>query len=427
MKDLNQTPELKPGMWIETPGYGCWEVLDVLEDRVFVEEGSLLNWERTIVDEDLLSGELVICDEERLSQLKSEGDWDAIVLEEKRELAAEERKAGYSLLDYSRMQDMCPSSWLIQGLLQSRTVAIMYGASDAFKSALAIDMACHVATGRHYHGMQTDFGRVCYVATQGASAIGRKRIPGWMDHRRIPPGMRRWISLVDHAINLDDADAVEEFLRLLRMQDSGGYNLVVIDMLGDSMSGAEVDDQTARRVYAGLKRISTELRATVLCVAHTGFADQSRARMHSHLWGAFDTRLKVHRHGRTMETTLSVQRHKDAPSDGAWKFRLDEVPTGLDEGATTLVPVVSGGAADEMVENARPIGAAAGRSLNVLKDELAKRSADRLAEQDWRAACYDAGISDGGQDARRKAFIRAKAELLDAGLIKIEDDHVELV
>ncbi len=61
------------------------------------------------------------------------------------------------------------------------------------------------------------------------------------------------------------------------------------------MSGSEIEDKTARASVHGIQRIIRETGVSILTVAHTGWQDDTRARMHTHFWGSFDTRLKVAR------------------------------------------------------------------------------------------------------------------------------------
>jgi hypothetical protein len=54
-------------------------------------------------------------------------------------------------LSYRDMLNLDDPEWLIEGVIQERTSALLFGKSNTFKSFLAIDMACSVATG-HLHG-----------------------------------------------------------------------------------------------------------------------------------------------------------------------------------------------------------------------------------------------------------------------------------
>lgn len=96
--------------------------------------------------------------------------------------AGAERGRGRRVLTYSDMVAMPEPEWLIEGVIQKRSAAVMFGKSNSFKSFLAIDMALSVATGRVWQGQSVAHGRVLIVATEGANGVGRLRVPGWYDH-----------------------------------------------------------------------------------------------------------------------------------------------------------------------------------------------------------------------------------------------------
>ncbi|TGQ23926.1 AAA family ATPase, partial [Mesorhizobium sp. M00.F.Ca.ET.216.01.1.1] len=55
------------------------------------------------------------------------------------------------ILSYADMKDLPEPAWLIDGLIQENTTALMFGKSNSFKSFLAIDIALSVASHRPWH------------------------------------------------------------------------------------------------------------------------------------------------------------------------------------------------------------------------------------------------------------------------------------
>src|SRR5690606_15368852 len=92
---------------------------------------------------------------------------------------------GLHLLSYAEMEAMPEPEWLVEGVLQKRSAAVMFGKSNAFKSFLAVDIGLSVETGLDWHGHAVSKGGVLFVATEGANGVGRLRIPAWYDHHRI--------------------------------------------------------------------------------------------------------------------------------------------------------------------------------------------------------------------------------------------------
>ena len=311
-------------------------------------------------------------------------------------------------LDYTAMRSMPTPDWLVQGVLQERTAALLFGKSNTFKSFLAIDLALSVATGRSWHGTEVGSGKVLYIATEGANGVGRIRIPGWYEARGVPEGDRGNAFLWPREVCLDSEAQVDDLIKSLNASIYGeGFSLVVADIFGGTMFGSETKDETARAWVAGVQGLIRESGVAVLTVAHTGWADETRARMHTHFWGSFDTRLKAEGDKKALQTVLSVDRHKDADSMGTWGF---EMRTALGpDGVETLVPELSDAV------DIKPRKRVSGKTLvalQALDDALAQYGTRRTMEGlpsckvvsmcDWRKMCdlpCALGEREGGRQA----------------------------
>lgn len=326
-------------------------------------------------------------------------------------------------LDYGKMSRLPEEQWLIEGLLPARKAALMFGASNSFKSFAAIDIACCVATGTSWHGHATaPPGKVVYVATEGANGVGRRRIPAWCDNHDIPQPLRQNIYLYPDAIAIDEPLQVANLIETIKAL--GPFVLVVLDIFGATMSGSEIEDKTARAWVIGIQRIIRETGATVLAVAHTGWQDKTRARMHTHFWGSFDTRLKVVGDAKALTSVLTVDRHKEADSVGTWNFEM--CATG-----GSLVPVLT----DMEVGPRSSLKGAKKVAMDALDEALAqsgeRKSGEnwptcRLVSIDaWRKECNRRHLSaSDNPDSERKAFQRAQDELRDRGLIHLRAGYV---
>lgn len=325
-------------------------------------------------------------------------------------------------LAYADMARMPEPEWLVEGVLQKRTAAVEFGRSNTFKSFLAIDLYCSVSIGAPWHGNTTSKGRVLYVATEGANGVGRLRIPAWYDFHQIPVE-RRDCRLYPKEIRLDVERDVSELIA--GIQSDGPMVLVVLDIFGGTMAGSEIEDKTARAWVHSVQRIIRETEATVLTVAHTGWQDDTRARMHTHFWGSFDTRLRVEADQTNMTATLTVERHKDADSSGQWGFRLQ--PSG-----ESLVPIL-----DAAVKPSKTRGLTVRQrmALDALDEAIADLGQVRTGKDwptcrivqidQWRELCDRHGLADSEKpDSRKKAFQRARDALTDKGIIRSFDGFV---
>ncbi|RWK36634.1 AAA family ATPase [Mesorhizobium sp.] len=328
-------------------------------------------------------------------------------------------------LSYEDMCNLPEPEWLVEGLIQKRSTALMFGKSNSFKSFLAIDIGLSVDTGQDWHGNAAGAGSivssggVLFVATEGANGVGRLRIPGWYDHHRIEDVYRRAF-LYPKEIRLDVVDDVTCLIET--MKSGWPFALVVLDIFGGTMAGSEVEDKTARAWVHGIQRILRETGASVLTVAHTGWQDDSRARMHTHFWGSFDTRLKVEGDKEAMTATLTVERHKDADSNGSWGFRMVQ-------SCETLVPELD---VTVKADRKRTLSAKNRAALNALDDALAEAGEKKVGADwppcnvvridTWRQHFYRHSADD-TPDAKKKAFQRARDALREHGQVQFYDDH----
>ncbi|WP_146172501.1 AAA family ATPase [Mesorhizobium helmanticense] len=328
------------------------------------------------------------------------------------------------LLSYTDMRDLPEPEWLVQGLIQKQSTAVMFGRSNAFKSFIAIDIGLSVDTGQDWHGHTVSTGGVLFVATEGANGVGRLRIPGWYDHHRIDEGDRRAF-LYPKEIRLDVTDDITALINAMNIR--GYFGLVVIDIFGGSMAGSEIEDKTARAWVHGVQRILRETGASILTVAHTGWADDSRARMHTHFWGSFDTRLKVEGDKEAMTATLTVERHKDADSTGSWGFRMVQA-------GDSLVPEMD--ASVKAGASRKATLSPGNRAALIALDEALQEHGVRREGPDWpgcqvvqidqwRKRFYLHSIGD-SPEAKKKAFQRAQSKLRDTGHAQYFDDHAWL-
>ena len=353
-------------------------------------------------------------------------------------------RAPLRFLSYEDMISLPDPEWLIEGLIVDQTSALLFGKSNSFKSFLAIDMACSVATG-HYHGNWhgqkiVDGWPVLYVATEGGLGVAKQRIPGWMESHGIPVEMRDEIALYPQEISLDDDKAVDALIRSAAIwTDPDGsenwsdpahaFKLIVIDIFGASMMGPETSDETARAWVRNVNRIMRTIKCAVLTVAHTGWADDTRARMHTHFWGSFDTRMKAEGDKDNLTTVLTIDRHKDADSAGQWGFRLDKVT--LTTGQTTLVPRLC----DEVDTSKKSRLTGKQRvAMQALSEALIEKgrtitgpnypACPVVSVDEWRAMCDLHGLTDSTDvQTKGRTFRRIRDELHDKGEVRMFDGN----
>ncbi|MER9494165.1 bifunctional DNA primase/polymerase [Mesorhizobium sp. M0320] len=325
------------------------------------------------------------------------------------------------ILTYAEMLRMPAPEWLVEGVIQKRSAALMFGRSNSFKSFLAVDLALSVDTGRDWHGRSVQKGRSLLVATEGANGVGRLRVPGWYDHYQVDPDSRGAL-LLPNEISLDVKSDVEWLLKEIAAH--GPIDLLVLDIFGGTMSGTEVEDTTARAWVRAIQHIMTQTGAATLTVAHTGWQDDSRARMHTHFWGSFDSRLRVEGDKDARTSCLAVERHKDADSTGSWGFSL--APS-----CGTLVPILDATVGPDKTAKWSRANRVAMQALDVaIERDGVLKSGDGwpqckvISVEAWRNECDALELSAGNPPARRMAFNRAREWLREKGTIQGFEGHV---
>lgn len=153
---------------------------------------------------------------------------------------------------------------LIPDHLYRNTLTWIGGAPGAYKSFLAVELACTVATGARWRGHKVKPGRVLYVAAEGQTGI-HKRVEAWqqatggaaqIDWLTIAPqiGTAIWEDLIAHVAE-------------------HGYDLIVLDTQSRLTVGAEENDASAAtRVIDQLTRLKDASGACVLIVHHLNHA-----------------------------------------------------------------------------------------------------------------------------------------------------------
>jgi hypothetical protein len=274
----------------------------------------------------------------------------------------------FELLRIKDFLNVPPVPALIANVLPAAQVSVLFGPSNSFKSFLAVDMLCSIATGRAWHGLPVEQGPVLYIVTEGAHEAVAKRIVGWFEDKGIDIEVGNTaIGIIKVPVIMNRVGDVDALIATIR-EGLPGCKLAVFDLLAGSMEGSEGDSEIVTAWVRGTQRLADELTCTQLHVTHSGYADATRGRGHSHLWGSFSTRLKAEGDADAKTTFLSVERHKDWDAAGlGWAFKLVQIPVGAGH-ETTLVPQLRHGK-----ETSRKVWPVSANLLRAAIDAVADR------------------------------------------------------
>lgn len=316
-------------------------------------------------------------------------------------------------------------------------MALLFGASNAGKTFVAIDMAQSVATGTPYHGHAVKAGPVIYLAGEGGRGF-KRRLAAWRIARGIDRGTHVPFYVLgpgEGIVHLAEAASVDRWVAeigALRAElERGGQGapvMLVVDTLATATPGVEENSaKDMGQVVEALRRLRAACRpdAAILSVHHTGKDGAKGERGSSALRAAVDVSLKVERpdgepgslDARAV-VTLEATKVRDAAFPIPIRFGFEQVDTG--DGKTVPVPISRAGAGDPAEKLGKDQTARDFWAAFVAEDaENAGRGADASALRERLAA---GAWSEKSANAQSQAFGRAKRACERAGLIVQDGD-----
>lgn len=189
------------------------------------------------------------------------------------------KSRSFTVLTSSQLRDRPDPEPLVYGVLDRGTVALLAGKFGTYKSFLALDLACHVATGRAWAGHDVDETvPVVYIAAEGEVGI-KRRVRGWEQrhHGGVPLPDGAFATIPQRVVLETDkaGKALPPLVDLVELVNEMGAGLVVFDTLSKSRGKAEENSNSdMAAVMALVIELCRATGATVLLVAHTGYSGE---------------------------------------------------------------------------------------------------------------------------------------------------------
>lgn len=310
------------------------------------------------------------------------------------------------------------TSWLVKRAIPSVAIGMIFGASQTFKSFIALDCALHIAHGLPWLGRKTKQGAVIYIAAEGGTGLW-KRIDAWHRDRNLQ-WQKADLHVVPAAIDLE-----EDAMKVVAKAETVGVKpaLVVVDTVSQTYAGEE---NSANEMAGYLRTLGESFRdlwgCAVLLIHHSGHQATERPRGSSAIAANVDFLLGSHRDEKEMLATLSCLKQKDDEpfADQTFAVRVFELGTDADGDAITSL-VARHLSTEKEVREAIVGEQAAGRSGRA--QLLLGLVQTGVTEKDLRHAFYrELGGIDA--DAKKKAFYRARDWAVQHGLIEIAQGTV---
>lgn len=323
----------------------------------------------------------------------------------------------------AELEAMPMQRYRIKGVFPAEGLAAVYGPSGSAKSFLCTAAAAAIAEGSPFFDHATTRASVLYVALEGEGGY-RGRVIAWQRHhgRTIPAEVR---FLLD-PFRLTEPQDVSDLAAIC----PPGV-VIFIDTLNRAAPGSdENSSKDMGAIIEGAKTLQRLTAGLVVLVAHTGKDTTKGLRGHSSLIAALDAAIFVDRNG--VARTWRVEKAKDGEDGQGHGFHLKSISIGTDvdgDDATSAVVI-----ADDMPppQTAKPLSASRKLALDTFHE--AAHTAGiidtggafvGLPLPAWRAAFYRKSPAE-NEDAKRKAFNRARCELVEQGMLAADNDVYRL-
>ncbi|MDD4273397.1 MAG: AAA family ATPase [Desulfobacter postgatei] len=225
--------------------------------------------------------------------------------------------------------------WLIKGLIEKDTVSVIFGDPESGKSFIAIDMACHIATNKPYHGRTVKSGSVIYIAGEGQNGL-KRRFDAWaIRHKKSLDNAPIYLSLQPAAMaDTERVLIVKQAIDEVSINEGAPPSLIVIDTLTRNFGpGDQNNSRDMVAFISGVDVIRAEYRAALVIVHHSGHGDKSRGKGAIDLKGAIDTEYRAEKDELgTIRVTCTKMKDHQKTNPFALKFRTVELGTFDDEG-----------------------------------------------------------------------------------------------
>lgn len=347
------------------------------------------------------------------------------ILESIRQIGQGEPGKG-RFLDVGELCELPPTeNWLMKGYLTLDSLTVLFGDPGCGKSFLAIDIACHVATGTPWRGCPVKPGKVLYIAGEGRNGLS-KRFRAWFERHGEQP---RNIQICTMPIALTDPAGIAALVAEIQSMPEQPA-LIVVDTINRNFGpGDENATADMTKAVAGLDAIRNATGAAILAAHHSGHGDKTRGRGSSVLRASVDVEYAVEKFDRTVQIRCTKAKDFDHPAPLAWTLEKQTLPwadedgTPLDSAVLEASTLASTNASTSRLLT-RPIRVA----LDALGTAISQGDDGESALiGDWKKAALDAGLTQSeSRQGKHAAFQRAVDALVDAGKVAVEGNRCRL-
>lgn len=216
------------------------------------------------------------------------------------------------IMSRSELEELPPINPLIPGWLSTPSAAILVGKYGLGKTAVTLAMACSVATGTRFLGLEVKQARVLYIVGEGVRGIPQ-RFRAWEKAWgvKVPDSELLVMDRFAQGGSLRDPQTWEQITELCLEH---GVKFVVLDTLSALASDSD-ETKDAPAIVRGLNDLAQQIDGTALLVHHPGWGSEKRARGGSQLHANLDEVLILSSASDESEyLSVTVDKSKDGAS-----------------------------------------------------------------------------------------------------------------
>ncbi len=239
---------------------------------------------------------------------------------------------GYPLYSANDVANWPRIDWLVEGVIQRSSSAVIFGESRIGKSFLALDLAIKLAKGEDWFGYAVKPCKVIYFPAESPLGL-YQRLEAKRNYsgEEIPENLLFMRSSVD----LGNTDDVNKLIATV----SSNSDVLFIDTFNAVASNSdENSSKEMGKILNGIRRVIDETGSTPILVHHCGWSDNDRLRGHSSLSAAMDTRILVAKDGGHPAWKVKGQREGADTGPHRYELRVIELPE-LECSSCVVVPI----------------------------------------------------------------------------------------
>lgn len=328
-----------------------------------------------------------------------------------------------------------PVFFLIDEMIETECLAMLFGATGSGKSFLAIGWSCSVATGTPWLDRDVKKGAVFYLAGEGHAGIAR-RLAAWELHsgHSLETAPLFVSKIPAQLMDIGSAIAVTAEIERLAVEH-GSPALIVVDTFARNMGSGDENSNADIAVFVShIDQMRARLGCVVLLVHHTGHMEGERARGGSALPAAMDCIFRMDSKASCMTVVSIKSKEAELSKPLALALEQFELPDWIDAKGRVMSSAVLVSGVNSAASSGKEMTLSKVQNDALFAFYIAAREQGKLDTsgkfagldvEAWRTQVYRASTAD-SIEAKKKSFQRVRSDLVRLGQVSVDNDIYRL-